>query len=66
MNPVPKNPVVVQNQGVIHIVNPVPKNPVPKHQPVNPVPKHQPQPYAKQHTAPTGPTIAIVEEDSVY
>ena len=43
---------VVQNQRVIHIVNPVPK--------------HQPQPYAMQHTTPTGPTITIVEEDTVY
>jgi LysM repeat protein len=45
---------VVQNQRVIHIVNPVPK-----HQP-------KPQPYAMQHTTPTGPTITIVEEDTVY
>ena len=45
---------VVQNQRAIHIVNPVPK-----HQP-------QPQPYAMQHKTPTGPTIAIVEEDTVY
>ena len=66
---------VVQNQRAIHIVNPVPK-----HQPqpkvvqnqraihiVNPVPKAQPQPYAmQQHTTPTGPTITIVEEDTVY
>ena len=69
---------VVQNQRVIHIVNPVPQ-PQPKPQPkvvqnqrvihiVNPVPKPQPQPkpYAMQHTTPTGPTIAIVEEDTVY
>ena len=50
---------VVQNQRVIHIVNPVPKH--------QPQPKHQP--YAMQHTkhtTPTGPTITIVEEDSVY
>ena len=36
----------------------------------NPVPKHnspQPQPYAKQHTTPTGlTTITVVEEDTVY
>ena len=49
---------VVQNQRVIHIVNPVPKP--------QPQPKPQPKPYAMQHTTPTGPTIAIVEEDTVY
>ena len=55
VNPVHKpQPKVVQNQRVIHIVNPVPK-----HQP-------QPQPYAMQHTTPTGPTITIVEEDTAY
>lgn len=36
----------------------------------NPVPKHnsrQPQPYAMQHTTPTGlTTITVVEEDTVY
>ncbi len=49
---------VVQNQRVIHIVNPVPK-----HQPQA---QAQPQPQAMQHTTPTGPTITIVEEDTVY
>ncbi len=67
---------VDQNQRVIHIVNPVPKH-QPQPQPkvvqnqraihiVNPVPKHQPQAQAMQHTTPTGPTITIVEEDTVY
>ncbi len=66
----------VQNQRVIHIVNPVTKH-QPQPQPkvvqnqrvihtVNPVTKHQPKPYAMQHTTPTGPTITIVEEDTVY
>ena len=37
----------------------------------NPVPKHnsrqpQPQPRPQQHTTPTGPTITVVEEDTVY
>ena len=65
VNPVPKHqpkpqPKVVQNQRVIHIVNPVTKQqPQPKPQP-------KPQPYAMQHTTPTGPTITIVEEDTVY
>ena len=68
--------VTTASRTVIRIENPVPKhnsqNPVPKHNSQNPVPKHnspqpQPQPYAMQHTTPTGlTTITVVEDDTVY
>ena len=51
---------VVQNQIVIHNVPKQPK------QPKQPKPQPTPKPYAMQHTTPTGPTITIVEEETVY
>ena len=74
---IPERKVVpTASRTVIRIENPVPKhnsrqpvirieNPVPKHNSRQPQP--QPQPYAMQHTTPTGlTTITVVEEDTVY